>query len=104
VAQSLKESYDGLELEVEKKTAALTQALKEVERLNSLKSQFVSSVSHELRTPLTSIKGYGDTLVRLQEKISAFNAWNVHKRSVLKVLGSRASSITCSTYRKLNPA
>ena len=36
----------------------------EMERVNQLKSEFVSHVSHELRTPLTSIKGATDLLRR----------------------------------------
>jgi PAS domain S-box-containing protein len=35
----------------------------ELRRLNSAKSQFVSTVSHELRTPLTSIKSYVQILL-----------------------------------------
>lgn len=37
-------------------TAQLQAQMREMERLNHLRDQFVSSVSHELRTPLTSIK------------------------------------------------
>jgi len=36
----------------------------EMERVNQLKSEFVSHVSHELRTPLTSIKGATELLRR----------------------------------------
>jgi two-component system sensor histidine kinase ChiS len=70
MARSLKASYDGLEQEVERKTADLQRALVEVSRLSELKSQFVSEVSHELRTPLASIQGYAETLIRLRGKIS----------------------------------
>ncbi len=38
----------------------------EMERVNQLKSEFVSHVSHELRTPLTSIKGAAGLLRRPQ--------------------------------------
>jgi len=47
-----------LKEEVNKATKDLRAANKELERLNQIKSDFVSTVSHELRTPLTSIQGY----------------------------------------------
>lgn len=49
-------------LKLKKRVASATKELRlaniELERLNNLKSDFVSIVSHELRTPLTSIYGY----------------------------------------------
>lgn len=36
---------------------------KQLDRLNKIKSEFVSVVSHELRTPLTAIKGYTELLL-----------------------------------------
>jgi len=53
-AQATKE----LENKVAIATKELVTANKELEHLNELKSEFVSTISHELRTPLTSIKGY----------------------------------------------
>ncbi len=47
-----------LKIQVEMATQELTEANKELKRLNEIKSDFVSTVSHELRTPLTSIQGY----------------------------------------------
>ncbi|MEG1009624.1 MAG: ATP-binding protein, partial [Clostridia bacterium] len=34
-------------------------------RLEEMRKEFVSNVSHELKTPLTSIKGYSETMMRL---------------------------------------
>lgn len=49
-------------MKLKKRVASATRNLRlaniELERLNNLKSDFVSIVSHELRTPLTSIYGY----------------------------------------------
>lgn len=47
-----------LKRRVDMATEELREANKELERLNQIKSDFVSTVSHELRTPLTSIQGY----------------------------------------------
>ena len=56
-------SQQELEMKVEERTHQLTQALEEVKKISSRKSDFISSVSHELRTPLTSIKGYAAILL-----------------------------------------
>ncbi len=41
---------------------ALRAVNEQLEKLDRLKSDFVSAISHELRTPLTSIVGYGEFL------------------------------------------
>lgn len=41
---------------------ALRMANVQLEKLDRLKTEFISAVSHELRTPLTSIVGYGEFL------------------------------------------
>jgi signal transduction histidine kinase len=45
-----------LEGQVSDRTAQLMQAVEELERLNRLKDDFLSTVSHELRTPMSNIK------------------------------------------------
>lgn len=39
----------------------------ELGRAEQMKNEFISSVSHELRTPLTSIKGWTETLARVND-------------------------------------
>ncbi len=51
-----------LEAQVAERTAQLRQALSQLQELDRLRSQFVSSVSHELRTPLMYVKGWVDLL------------------------------------------
>ena len=45
-----------LEKQVQERTAQLRQKVKELEQLNILKDDFLSTVSHELRTPLSNMK------------------------------------------------
>jgi len=56
-------SHQNLELKINERTKELTKALEEVQRINKMKTEFISAVSHELRTPLTSIKGYASILM-----------------------------------------
>jgi signal transduction histidine kinase len=39
-----------------------------LERLDAVKSDFISIASHELRTPLTQIQGYADLLMEMSER------------------------------------
>ncbi|MDY7020038.1 MAG: CBS domain-containing protein [Cyanobacteriota bacterium] len=45
-----------LERQVQERTVELQQKVKELQQLNSLKDDFLSTVSHELRTPLANMK------------------------------------------------
>lgn len=45
-----------LERQVQERTAELQQKMQELQRLNILKDDFLSTVSHELRTPMANIK------------------------------------------------
>ena len=45
-----------LESQVQERTAQLEQKIEELEQLNILKDDFLSTVSHELRTPLSNMK------------------------------------------------
>jgi K+-sensing histidine kinase KdpD len=47
---------------IQRKMQAYEKKLHSLEKVNHLKSEYVSHVSHELRTPLTSIKAYMETL------------------------------------------
>jgi signal transduction histidine kinase len=59
--EELRNSFNSMAAEIEKREARLTE-------LDRLKSDFVSGVSHEMRTPLTTIKTL--TSVLLREKTS----------------------------------
>ncbi|MDE2292844.1 MAG: hypothetical protein KGL53_12245, partial [Elusimicrobia bacterium] len=52
--------------ELEKLSLRLQDSNEELERLNSMKSKFLSMAVHDVRTPLASIKGFGEMLSRQQ--------------------------------------
>ncbi|MCH9055176.1 ATP-binding protein [Synechococcus sp. PCC 6716] len=54
--QRVQELNADLERQVRARTAELEQKMKELERLNALKDDFLSTVSHELRTPMANMK------------------------------------------------
>ena len=54
--QQVQDLNTDLEQQVQERTAQLQQKMQELERLNSLKDDFLSTVSHELRTPMSNIK------------------------------------------------
>jgi signal transduction histidine kinase/pSer/pThr/pTyr-binding forkhead associated (FHA) protein len=54
--QKVQDLNADLERQVQERTAQLQQKMQELERLNSLKDDFLSTVSHELRTPMSNIK------------------------------------------------
>ncbi len=54
--QKVQDLNTDLERQVQERTAQLQQKMQELERLNSLKDDFLSTVSHELRTPMSNIK------------------------------------------------
>ncbi len=60
--EQLWKAYQELEERVKERTRELEEANKALQKLNQMKTEFVSAVAHELRTPLTSIKGYATIL------------------------------------------
>ena len=52
-----------LEQEIAQYTQTLETANEELQKLDRMKDEFISTVSHELRTPLTSIKGSAEILL-----------------------------------------
>lgn len=54
--QKVQDLNTDLERQVNERTAQLQQKMQELERLNNLKDDFLSTVSHELRTPMSNIK------------------------------------------------
>src|SRR5574341_453045 len=57
-----------LNTEISSLNEDLRQSNERLERLDSVKSDFISIASHELRTPLTQIQGYADLLLEMSER------------------------------------
>jgi signal transduction histidine kinase len=53
--------------ELQKRTAELEQANRELRRVSHYRSLFLARMSHELRTPLTSILGFSEILLDQEE-------------------------------------
>lgn len=53
--------------QLEQKVEELQTAYQQLQELDRMKDNFLSTVSHELRTPLTSIKGFAEILLSYEE-------------------------------------
>jgi signal transduction histidine kinase len=63
-AENLDSSVKERTVELQQANFKLEELVKELQFLNDLKNDFISSLSHELRTPITAIKGSIDILKR----------------------------------------
>lgn len=65
--QDLKQREARLIEELQKRTAELEEANRELRRVSHYRSLFLARMSHELRTPLTSILGFSEILLDQEE-------------------------------------
>jgi two-component system phosphate regulon sensor histidine kinase PhoR len=66
-------------------TVAVFHDISELERLESVRRDFVANASHELRTPLTAIHGFAETLLSGGDRLS-----EAERRSYLEVIDRHA--------------
>ena len=62
-AGALHQQIESLVCELQRRTAALEDANRELHRVGRYRSLFLARMSHELRTPLTSILGFAEILL-----------------------------------------
>src|SRR6185312_2058789 len=65
--QDSKQREEQLIDELQKRTAELEEAIRELRRVSHYRSLFLARMSHELRTPLTSILGFSEILLDQEE-------------------------------------
>ncbi len=75
--------------EIETATKELREKNRQLEKMDQMKSDFVSNVSHELRTPLTSILGY--TKLLYSEKLGEIND---RQRESLKIISEESERLS----------
>jgi signal transduction histidine kinase len=68
MAQNLARGRDQMEEKIAQATKELSEANRELQTLDQLKSDFLANMSHELRTPLTVVRGGIDYLNRTIKK------------------------------------
>ena len=116
--QSLKELTNSLNQKVEERTAQLEEAniqlkdnVKELQKVDKLKQEFMSMMTHELKTPLTPILGWcqtlkrkhimGDLSAKQEEAIDTIfnNARNL-KKLIIDILDAQKLELHKMTFTK----
>ncbi|MBN1492227.1 MAG: response regulator [Phycisphaerae bacterium] len=81
-----------LEGEVERRSAALREAMERAEEANRAKSEFLANMSHEIRTPMTAILGFAE-LLREQETLDLAPAERMDAIDAIKRNGTHLLGI-----------
>ncbi len=86
MARSLSRVRDHLEEKVAQATKELSEANREMQTLDKLKSDFLANMSHELRTPLTVIRGGIDYLNRTVKKEDNRNYLEIIDKNLARLI------------------
>ena len=86
MAQNLARGRDQMEEKVFQSTKELSDANRELQTLDKLKSDFLANMSHELRTPLTVIRGGIDYLNRTVKKEDNRNYLDIIDKNLARLI------------------
>jgi signal transduction histidine kinase len=86
MARSLSRGRDNLEEKISQATKELSDANRELQTLDKLKSDFLANMSHELRTPLTVIRGGIDYLNRTVKKEDNRNYLDIIDKNLARLI------------------
>ena len=86
MAQRLAKGRDHLEEKIAQATRELSEANKELQTLDQLKSDFLANMSHELRSPLTVIRGGIDYLNRTIKKDDNRNYLEIIDKNLARLI------------------
>jgi signal transduction histidine kinase len=86
MAKNLARGRDQMEEKVDQATKELSDANRELQTLDKLKSDFLANMSHELRTPLTVIRGGIDYLNRTIHKEDNRNYLDIIDKNLARLI------------------
>jgi signal transduction histidine kinase len=86
MARSLSRGRDNLQERISQATKELSDANRELQTLDKLKSDFLANMSHELRTPLTVIRGGIDYLNRTIHKEDNRNYLDIIDKNLARLI------------------
>ena len=86
MARRLSRGRDNLEEKISQATKELSDANRELQTLDKLKSDFLANMSHELRTPLTVIRGGIDYLNRTIKKEDNRNYLDIIDKNLARLI------------------
>jgi signal transduction histidine kinase len=86
MAQSLSRGRESMEEQIAQATKEITDANRELQTLDKLKSDFLANMSHELRTPLTVVRGGIDYLNRTIKKEDNRNYLEIIDKNLARLI------------------
>lgn len=86
----------GLNVEITTLNQDLKNTNERLEKLDAVKSDFISIASHELRTPLTQMQGYADLLIEMSERNLLSPAQTIEIMTSLRRASQRMGEVISS--------
>jgi len=84
----IKDYSVSLELKVKERTKKLTQANKELKKLDKLKNDFIANITHDFRSPLTGILNISELILKTEKSNKNKDDFELIYNAGLKLKGS----------------